>query len=113
MFARELAAHFLADFVDVVAVDDAVGPREIDVFKNAERALLVRGKRLDAGQPFFVDDDDFARLHVADEFGVNQIERGGLAGKHIRTVGRAADGQRTETVRIAHADQFLFRHDDQ
>jgi len=33
VFARELAAHFLADIINGVAVDDAVGPRKIDVFK--------------------------------------------------------------------------------
>ena len=48
VLARELAAHFLAHFIDAVAVDDAVRPGEIDVFKNAERALVVLGKRLDA-----------------------------------------------------------------
>ncbi len=113
MFTRELAAHFFADFINAVAVDDAVGPGEIDVFKNAERVLFVRGKSLDAGQPLVVDDNDFTRFHVADEFGVNQVERGGFAGKHISTVGRAANGQRTETMRVARADQFLFRHDNQ
>ena len=35
VFARELAAHFLADVIDGVPVNHAVGPREINIFKNA------------------------------------------------------------------------------
>ena len=88
------------------------GPREIDVFKNAERALFVFGKRLHAGQPLFVDDDDFARLHVADELRVNQIQRQvSLASTHAPFTRPSA--QRAKTERVARADQFLLRHDDQ
>ena len=45
MFARELAAHFHADFIDVAVGDGAVGPREIDVFKNAEGAAFCARER--------------------------------------------------------------------
>src|ERR1019366_3863331 len=113
VFAGELGAHFLADFIDSVAIDDAVGPREIDVFKNAERAFMVVGKSGDAGESVFVDDDNFAGRHIADELRVDQIKRRRLAGKHPRAVRGAANGQRTETKRVARADQFLFRHYDQ
>ena len=44
MFARQLAAHFHADFINVAVGDGAVRPREIDVFKNAKRAALLLGK---------------------------------------------------------------------
>ncbi len=112
VFARELAAHFLAHVIDAAPGNGAVRPREIDVFKNAEGAALVCGKRLQAGQPFFVDDDDFARLHVADELGLNLVEGHRFAGQHPRVV-HAADAQRAEPERVARADQFLLRHDDQ
>ncbi len=70
------------------------------------------GKRLDAFQALLVDDDDFARLDVADEFGVDQVQRARFAGQHPGVV-QAADAQRPKAVRIAHADEFLFGHDDQ
>ena len=59
-----------------------------------------------------VDDDDFAGLDVADKFGVDQIERAGFAGEHPG-ITDFANAKRPETVRIAHADQFLLRHDDE
>ena len=39
--ARQLAAHLGAHPGDVDVADDAVRPREIDVFEHAERRLLV------------------------------------------------------------------------
>ena len=58
-------------------------------------------------QPVLVDDDDLARLDVADELGVDQIQRAGFAGEHPG-VAQFADAQRPEPVRIAHADQFVL-----
>ena len=112
MFARELAAHFLANFINAAAANHAVRPREIDVFKNAKRPALVFGKRLKADQTLFVDDDDFARLDIPDELGLNLVKRDRFAGQHIRAV-QAADGQRAKPERIAGANQFLLGHDDE
>ncbi len=112
MFARELAAHFLANFINAVAADHAVRPREIDVFKNAKRPALVFGKRLNADQTLFVDDDDFARFDITDELGLNLVKRDRFAGQHIRAI-QAADGKRAKTERVADANQFLLGHDDE
>jgi hypothetical protein len=101
MFARQLAAHFDADFIDVAVGDGAVGPREINVFKNAEGAALCSGKAWMLRGPFLVDDDDFARLDVAHKFGVDQVKRAGFAGQHPgvatlpRQSGRKPKGSRT------------------
>ncbi len=73
---------------------------------------LVLGHVLDAAQSLLVDDDDLARLHVAHELGVDQIQRAGLARKHPAIV-QLADAKRTEPMRIAHADQLGLRHDDE
>ena len=78
--------------------------------QNARR--FVRRKGLDAAQAVLVDDDDLARLDVADELGVDQIQRAGFAGEHPGVV-HLADAQRAEPMRIAHADQFVLGHDDQ
>jgi hypothetical protein len=112
MFARELAAHFHPRLIDVPVGDGAVGPGEIDIFENAERAARLLGKCLNAFQAVLVDDNDFARLDVADEPGVNQVERAGLAGEHP-AVAHPANGQRSKSMGVAHADKFLFRHDDE
>ncbi len=111
-FARELPAHLDAHLVDVAVGDGAVGPGEIDVFEDAERAALVLGKGLHAGQAVLVDDHDLARLDVADELGVDQVQGAGFAGQHPGVV-ELAEAQRAEPVRVAHADQLLLGHDDQ
>ena len=45
-------------------------------------------------------------LDIADELGVNLVERDGFAGQHIRAV-HAANGKRAKAERVARADQFL------
>ena len=40
-FAGQFASHFGSHFGDIDAADDAVGPREIDVFEHAKRRLLI------------------------------------------------------------------------
>ena len=93
VLAGELAAHFLADFIDGVAVDDGVGAGKIDVLENAEGALGLLGEGLDAGEAFFVDDNDFAGENIAHELGVDEVEGGGFAGEHPGAIGGAADGE--------------------
>jgi len=100
MFARELTAHFHADFIHVAVGDGAVGPREIDVFKNAKRAALMLGERLNALQAVLVDDHDLARLDVADKLGVDQIERARFTRKHPG-IADLPDAERAKSMRIA------------
>src|SRR5438093_1161594 len=111
-FAGELAAHFDADFIDVAIGDGAVGPREIDVFEDAEGAAVVAGKGLDAIEAVLVDDDDFARLDIADELGVDEVEGAGFAGQDPGG-SEPAQAQGAEAVRVAHTDEFLLGHDDE
>ena len=61
-------------FADIDAADDAVRPREIDILEHAKRRLLIRERPLRA-QAVFVDDEHFAGLDLANELGVNEIER--------------------------------------
>ena len=49
-FARKLGADLLADFVDRGALDDAVGPREIDMLENA-RTRFGLGEWPEAASP--------------------------------------------------------------
>lgn len=112
VLAGELAAHFDADFVNVPIGNGAVRAREINVFENAEGAAFMFGKCLDAGEAFLVDDDDFAGFDVADEFGVDQIQRAGFAGEDPGIV-NLADAQGAEAVGVTHANKFLLGHDDE
>src|SRR5207248_1308326 len=68
-----------------------------------------------AGEAIFAHHHQFAGLHIALVLGVQQVERAGLAGKHIR-IGRAvgpgdaADGEGAEAVRIARREDAVARH---
>ena len=99
--AGELGADALARLIDAGALDDAVGPGEVDVFEDAEAAR--RGgegaQRMDAGA---VEHDELARLDVADELGADDVQRAGLRGQDMArspslpsTSGRTPRGSRT------------------
>ena len=107
--AGELAAHVRAHLADVDALERAVGPREVDVLENAEaEPVASAGTGCERAQAVLVDDDDFARLDVADEFGAgDDVERAALAREHPRVVD-LADAERAEAERIAHADDFAL-----
>ena len=113
MLAGELAAHLDAHLVHVAVGDVRVGPGEVHVLEHAERAPRVLGERLHRAQSVRVDDHDLARLHVADELRLDQVQRAGLARQHEPSVGQPADAQRTEAVRVAHADELVLGEDDQ
>ena len=108
---REAPSHLDAHLGDVASAEVAVGPREIDEFENAE-GRARRGKRAHGARAFFVDDHDFAGRDFAFELRADEIQRAGFRSEHVR-VAEAAEDERTESVRIAHADQSLGREHDQ
>src|SRR5579871_3993631 len=75
--AGQLRAEALAHLVDRAAMNDGVGPGEIDVFEDA-RPRRFRRERLVGMCALLVEDDDFAGLDVADELGADDVERAGL-----------------------------------
>ena len=104
MLARQLRAEALAHLGDVVAEDDGVGPREVDVLEDAarlarrsefdarrERAAAARRTRCTTISP--------AR-DLAHRLRADQIERARLRRDDERVVEPAED-QRAEAVRIA------------
>ena len=137
MLAGEGATEVDADLGDVAALEVAVGPREIDELEDAKRVRLLGAfPRVDGADAVLVDDDDFARLDVADELGLDQVQRAGLAGEDMGGVdafpevlgqhhavgilrgdwfgpGQFTEDERAESERIAHADEFVLAHDDQ
>src|SRR5439155_25612049 len=110
ILTRELASHLDAHFVNVAIINRAVRAREIDIFENAKSPALMLRKCLDASQPIFVDDDDFARLDIADELRMNQIKRAGFAGEHPRVTHLAA-ARGAEPICVAQSYQLLLRLD--
>ena len=113
--ARQLGADALAGVVDRRALHHRIRPGEVDVFEHAE-PLAAAAERLDAVHALVVDDDDLARLHVAHEFGADDVERAGLAGQHPAAGALGADAaqdQRPHAERVAHAHQRLVGQRDQ
>ena len=51
---------------------------------------------------------DFAGLDLANEFGVDEIERAGFGSEDVSAIEFAED-ERAETERIAHADRIRVR----
>src|SRR5689334_11441390 len=75
--ARQFGADILAHFVNRGAFDDAVGPRKIDMLEDAW-AGLRRRKRPEAANAGLVDDDQLARLDIAQIACADHIESNGL-----------------------------------
>src|SRR5579859_6924506 len=89
-FACQLPSQLFAAGLHRPAEDDAIGPREVDVFEDATRLRRGRGvkTRTDA---FGTDDDEFSRLHVAQVIGADEIEGASLGSEHDRVTLLAFD----------------------
>jgi hypothetical protein len=105
----ELAAHHVHGLPE----DDRVRTGEIDVLEGAEGVpgplQLLRLIGLDA---VVIDEDDLAGLHFPDHLRADEVEGAGLRGQTPGAV-ELPDDQRTETVRVADADEALFVHHHQ
>ena len=55
-----------------------------------------------------IEDDQFARLDVADEFGADDVQRTGLRRDDPGSAGQPAENQRADTQRIPHADDRVL-----
>ena len=115
-FDRELGADALARLIYRHALHHGIRPGEIDIFEDAE-AFPQPGERLETADALVVDDDDLARLHVADEVSADDVQRAGLARQHPAAgravAGDAAENKGAHAHRIAHAEQRLVGQGDQ
>ena len=105
-FAGELGPDAAPGLVDTDPFGDAVGPREVDVFEDAE-ALRGGAERLDALHPCVGDDDHLAGLDVAHVAGADDVESHGLRCQNHRAV-ELPQHQRAHAVGVAHADQRIL-----
>ena len=72
--AREPLAHTHACAVHLDSADPRVRAGEVHVLEDAQR-IPPGGNGLRGVEPFVVDPDDLARLHVADRVGTDEVER--------------------------------------
>ena len=107
-----MAPHLDSHFIHIAIRNRAVRTGKVNVFEDAKGAAVLIRKRVQAGNAFLVDDDDFAGLDIAHEFRLNEIEGASLAGKHPGLT-QLAQAQWPEPMRISDSNQFLFGHDDQ
>ena len=89
-----------------MALDDAVGPREVDVLEDAEPAVAP-GEGQQAFDPTSADDDDLARRDIAHELGADDVESAGLR-RENPGVAEPAENQRAHPERIAHSDDLVL-----
>ncbi|MNC34730.1 hypothetical protein D3C75_831820 [compost metagenome] len=110
-FARQTAAHFLADVIDRTAVHHAVRAGEVDILEQAGAGGAGR-EGLDRGQAVLVDDDDFAVLDVADEGGADGVQGAGLGRQHPGLADLAQD-QGADAQGVTGADHLVTGLGDQ
>src|SRR5205807_8257342 len=111
LLARENTSEIGSHFIDALAEYVAVGPREIDVLEDAVRQRR-RCEWLDRSYSAGADDEDFARLDVANVSGANQIHRAGF-GTDDRRIAEPPERERTEAMRVADGDQTIACQDDE
>ena len=110
--ARELGADALPHVVDAPPLDVAVGAREVDVLEDAEAPAHGR-EGLERAHAARVEHHELARLHVAHELGVDDVERAALGGEDAGAVARAAEHERAHAQRVAHPDHQVLAHADE
>ena len=109
MTTGEFPPHLDTGDTHIRSREIAIWAGEVNVFKNAKRAsFFFKGPF--AAQTVFVDDDDFAGFHVADEFGVNEVKRATLGGQHVGPI-ELADAKRPKAVRVTKTDDLALAHE--
>ena len=112
MDAREYLARPDSGVVDRYAVYYGIRPREIDVFKNAEVFFAPAAMFSARFYAVFSEYEYLAGFDIPYEFGADRHYRAAFGSDNVHPVARNAVTQRTETVRITRADEFLRRHKD-
>ena len=110
MLARELRAQLHPHRVDELPTDHAVRPREVNVLKDAERALRLGG--LEALDAVLRDAYDLSRFKLAHERSSDVVERAGLGSDDPATI-KLAQAERPVAHRVAGGHQLLGRQHDE
>ena len=110
MLVAQLPAHRDPGLVDVAAGDGGVGAGEVDVLEDA--ALGRRLGELVGAQAVLVDDDQLARLDLADDAGADRGQGGVLAGDDP-AARQPAEDQRADALRVAGGVDGVLVHPDE
>ena len=104
----ELFAELAADFVDIIAENEAVGTGKIDVFENAVGAMLDVFKKRDlkGGDARSIDFHHFARLYFADHLRADEIERAGFR-REQPALAEFSEDERPHAARVSRAVQSV------
>jgi len=111
VFRGEFSADPFPDLVHALLFDQTVGPREIDIFKDAKTGWPGR-KQLPALDAVLGDDHHFAGFDVTYEICAHDIQRAGLRRQDHRPVKLAQD-QRPHAERVAYPQQHVGSHGNQ
>src|SRR5215469_5053936 len=105
--ARQFHADPFARLVDADAINDAVGPREVDVLEDAETLVRIF-EGLAAFDAAGADGDHLAGLDIAHEGGADDVERAAFRRQNV-SVAELTQHQRADAERVTHADQSVLR----
>ena len=110
MLPRQLGAHFLPGGVHQPPVHHAVGPGEVNPFKDAQRPPAPAGGRvkfrMDAGA---ADDHHFPRFQLPVEFRLQMVQSAGFRGYGPAPAGQPSEAQRAYAQRVAGRDDRIGR----
>ena len=106
----QLLAHAQSSLVNGQIVDNRIRPGKVHELENARRTAS-RSRVLPAVQhAIILDEDRLARVHIAQSFKLQYIERDGLRGDHVFCTLlclAAANHDRSYAVGIAECDQSV------
>ena len=110
MRPREHPAGVYARGAHRLPVDHGVRTREVDILENAELFIRLAAVLAAGSYAVFAENDDLARLNVADEFRADRGQRAAFGGDDVSAVRGLSEAERAEAVRIPGADKLLRRH---
>ena len=113
MFLSQEPAGLHPGLVDRAALDDAVGPGKIDVFKDAHLAGLFAAVLGVAAQAVGVGHHNLAGGDVPQIGGPHRVQGTALAGEHIAAARQGADAQGPVAPGVADRDQLGGGHNHQ
>ena len=115
-FPRQPPPQIFPRFFHRAPEDNRIRPREVNVLKHTLGALLLRRIAL-ARHPFRADFHHFARFHVVQVDGADQVEGAGFGGEHVAFAAAGdfhfAHRERAEAVRIARHQDAILRQQHQ
>ena len=80
------------------------------MYSNTQNRAVLAPNGFMLCTPRLIDDDDFARLHVAHEFGADDFQRAAFTDQHPGGIGTrrqidTAENERAHAQGVTHADQ--------